>query len=57
MIITLRVRLYHIIVSNVLASTEDKTDDVKGSFYDELEWVFNKFREYRKKIRDSNAKV
>jgi hypothetical protein len=33
----------HIIVLNVNAPTEDKTDDVKDSFYEELEHVFNKF--------------
>jgi hypothetical protein len=34
---------YHIIVLNVHAPTEDKTDDVKDSFYVELERVFDKF--------------
>jgi hypothetical protein len=29
----------HIIVLNVNAPTEDETDDVKGSFYEELECV------------------
>jgi hypothetical protein len=33
----------HIIVLNVHAKTEDKTDDVKGSFYEELERGFDKF--------------
>jgi hypothetical protein len=33
----------HIIVLNVHAPTEDKTDDVKDSFYEELESVFDKF--------------
>jgi hypothetical protein len=33
----------HIIVLNVHAPTEDKTDDVKDSFYEELERVFDKF--------------
>jgi hypothetical protein len=39
--------------------TEDKTDDVKDSFYGELERVFDKFPEYHMKIRlgDSSAKV
>jgi hypothetical protein len=32
-------RWCHIIVLNVHAPTEDKTDDVKGSFYEELECV------------------
>jgi hypothetical protein len=33
----------HIIVLNIHAPTEDKTDDVKDSFYEELERVFDKF--------------
>jgi hypothetical protein len=40
----------HIIVLNVHAPTKDKTDDVKDSFYKELERVFNKFRKYHTKI-------
>jgi hypothetical protein len=32
--------LCHIIVLNVHAPTEDKTDDVKDSFYEEVERVF-----------------
>jgi hypothetical protein len=36
----------NIIVLNVHASTEDKNDDVKGSFYEELESVFDKFPKY-----------
>jgi exonuclease III len=39
----LRGRWCHIIVLNVHAPTEDITDDVKDSFYKELERVFNKF--------------
>jgi hypothetical protein len=52
-------RLCHIIVLNVHAPTEDKTDEVKDSFYEELERVFDKFPKYRMKIRlgDFNAKV
>jgi hypothetical protein len=44
---------------NVHAPTEDKIDDVKDSFYDELERVFNKFPKYHMKILlgDLNAKV
>jgi hypothetical protein len=34
------VRISHIIFLNVHAPTEDKTDDVKDSFYEELERVF-----------------
>jgi hypothetical protein len=49
----------HIIVLNVHAPTEDKTDDVKDSFYEELEHVFDKFLKYHMKILlgDFNAKV
>jgi hypothetical protein len=39
--ITLRGRWCHIIVLNVHAPTEDKTDDVKDSVYEELEHVFD----------------
>jgi hypothetical protein len=35
---------------NVHASREDKTDDVKGSFYEELERVFDKFPKYHRKF-------
>jgi hypothetical protein len=44
---------------NVRAPTENKTDDVKGSFYEELERVFDKFLKYHIKILlgDFNAKV
>jgi hypothetical protein len=38
--IILRGRWCNIIVLNVHAPTEDKTDDVKDSFYEELERVF-----------------
>jgi hypothetical protein len=49
----------HIIVLNAPAPTEDKTDDVKDSFYDELERVFDKFPKYHTKILlgDFKAKV
>jgi hypothetical protein len=39
-------RWCHIIVLNVHTPTEDKTDDVKDSFYEELEPVFDKFPKY-----------
>jgi hypothetical protein len=39
--IILRGRWCHIIVLNVHAPTEDKPDDVKGSFYEELELEFD----------------
>jgi hypothetical protein len=44
--IILRDRWLHIIVLNVYAPTEDKTDDVKDSFYEELESIFDKFPKY-----------
>jgi hypothetical protein len=49
----------HIIVPNVHAPTEDKTDDVRDSFYEELECVFDTFPKYRMKILlgDFSAKV
>jgi exonuclease III len=57
--IILRDRWCHIIVLNVHAPAEDKTDDVKGSLYEELECVFDKFPKYHMKILlgDFNAKV
>jgi hypothetical protein len=48
--IILRSRWHHIIVLNVHAPTEDKTDDMKHSFYEELECVFDKFPKYHMKI-------
>jgi endonuclease/exonuclease/phosphatase family metal-dependent hydrolase len=49
----------HIIVLNVHAPTEVKTDVVKDSFYEEFERVFDKFPKYHTKILlgDFNAKV
>jgi hypothetical protein len=41
--IILRCLWCHIIILNVHAPTEDKTDGVKGSFQEELERVFDKF--------------
>jgi hypothetical protein len=57
--IILRGRWCHVIVLNVNAPTEDKTDEVKDSFYEELECVFDKFPKYHMKILlgDFNAKV
>jgi exonuclease III len=57
--IILRGWWFHIIVLNVHASTEDKTDDVKDGFYEELERIFDKFPKYHMKILlgDLNAKV
>jgi exonuclease III len=55
----LRGRWRDISVLNVHAPTEDKTDDVKDGFYDELERVFDKFPKYHKNILlgDFNAEV
>jgi exonuclease III len=49
----------HIIVLNVHAPTEDKTDDLKDSFYEELEHVLDKFPKYHMEILlgDFNVKV
>jgi exonuclease III len=49
----------HIIVLNVHAPTEDKTDDAKDSFCEELERVFDKFPKCHMKIvlGDFNTKV
>jgi hypothetical protein len=44
--ITLRGCWCHIIVLNVHAPTEDKTDDLKDSLYGELELVFDKIPKY-----------
>jgi hypothetical protein len=57
--IILRGRWCHNIVLNVHAPTEDKTDDVKYSSYEELERVFDKLPKYHMKILlgDFNAKV
>jgi exonuclease III len=57
--IVLRGHWCHIVVLNVQASTENKINDVKDSFYEELERVFDKFLEYHIKILlgDFNAKV
>jgi hypothetical protein len=57
--IILRGRWCHIIALNVHAPTQDKTDDVKGRFYGELESVFDKFPKCHMKIllADFNAKV
>jgi hypothetical protein len=57
--IILRGRWCHIIVLNVHAPTGDKTDDVKDSFYEGLEHLFDKFSEYHMKILlgDLNDKV
>jgi exonuclease III len=57
--ITLKGRRCDIIVLNLHAPTEDKDDDIKDSFYEELEQVFDQFPRHRMKIflGDFNAKV
>jgi hypothetical protein len=57
--IILRDRWCHIIVLNIHAHTEDKIDDVKDCFYEELERVFDKLPKYHMKILLGyfNAKV
>jgi hypothetical protein len=57
--IILRGRWCDIIVLNIQAPTQDKTDDMKDSFYEELECVFDKFPKYHRKILlgDFNAKA
>jgi exonuclease III len=47
-----------IIILNVHAPTEDKIEDIKDRFYEELEHVFDKFPKYHMKILlgDFNAK-
>jgi hypothetical protein len=57
--IILRGRWFHIIVLNGQAPTEDKTDNVKDSFYEELKLIFDKFSKYHLKMLLGyfNAKV
>jgi hypothetical protein len=57
--IILRGQWCHIIVLNIHAPTRDKTEDVKDSFYEELESAFVKFQKYHMKILlgDFNDKV
>jgi hypothetical protein len=48
--ITLKSQWCDITVLNVHAPTEDKNDDIKDSFYEELEQVFEQFPRYHMKI-------
>jgi hypothetical protein len=48
--IILRGRWFDVVVLNGHAPTEDKTDDVKDSFYEEMKHVFDKFPRYHMKI-------
>jgi hypothetical protein len=53
--IILRGRWFHIIILNVHAPTEDKTDDVKDGFYEELKRIFDKFPKYHINILLGNV--
>jgi len=57
--IVLRGRWHNIIVVHVHAPSEEKSDESKDSFYEELEQVFNHFPKYHIKmlLGDFNAKV
>jgi len=57
--IVLRGRWCNIILLNVHPPSEDKSDDSKDSFYEELEQVFDHFPRYHRKILlgDFKAKV
>jgi exonuclease III len=57
--ITIKGRWCDIIVLNVHAPTEDKDDDIKDSFYEEVEQVFDQFPRYHMEIllRYINEKV
>ena len=57
--IVLRGCWFTIIVLNVHAPSEEKTDSSKDSFYEELDQVFDHFPKYNMKILlgDFNAKV
>jgi hypothetical protein len=48
--IILRGHWCDIIILNVHAPTEDKTDDMKDRFYEELEHIFDNFPKYHMKI-------
>lgn len=45
--IVLRVCWFDVIVSNVHAPTEEKIDDLKDSFCEDLEQVVEQFQKYR----------
>jgi hypothetical protein len=55
--IILRDCYFHVIVLNVHAPIEDKSDDVKDSFYEEFEHILNKFPKYHEILLYLNAKV
>jgi exonuclease III len=57
--IILRGRWCDVIILNVYAPKEDKTDGINDRFYEELEHIFDKFPKYRMVmlLGDFNAKV
>ena len=57
--IVLRGRWYNFLVLNVRAPSEEKSDDSKDSFYEELEQVLDHFPKYRINILlgEFNTKV
>ena len=57
--VLLKGRWCHIIALNVHAPSEDKDDDIKDSFYEEMERLFNQLPMYHMKILlgDFNAIV
>ena len=57
--IVLRIRWYNIIVLNMRVTSEEESDDSKGSSYEELEQVCDQLPKNHMKIllRDFNAKV
>jgi hypothetical protein len=57
--IILRGWWFHVIVLNIHAPTDDKNDDGKDNFYEELEHIFDKFPKYHMKILlwDFSAKI
>jgi len=48
--IVLRGRWYNIIVVNVHAPSEEKSDESRDSFYEELEQVFHQLPKYHMKM-------
>jgi exonuclease III len=57
--IVLRGHYFNIIVLNAYAPSEDKSDDSKENFYEELQQVFDRLPKHRMKILlgDCNAKL
>jgi len=55
----LRCRWHNIVVVNVHAPSEEKSDEAKDTFYEELQQVFDYFPKYHMKmlLGDFNAKV